>query len=585
MRAAKKEDAQLDLFGDPQLDRTKAIEFYEHEMDWVNRLILGDSVVAMTSLLERERLGGQVQMVYIDPPYGINFNSNFQARISERSPKETVDGTLTREPEQIQAYRDTWELGIHSYLTYLRERLVVARELLRDDGSVFVQIGPDNLHLVRNLLDEVFGPENSCTVITVAKTSQVTSKLVPEVADYLVWYARDKSQVKYRQLFEPRSQVDLGPYRYAESPDGERRKLSESELLDPRALINDGWRIFRFDNATSQGFSRTKTVDFEFRNQTYHPGKNRHWLLRPDGMKGLAEANRLEPVGNTLSYIRYLDDFGGVRRTNVWTDTVRAGFARKKQYVVETSAKIVERAIAMTTDAGDLVVDPTCGSGTTAWCCERLGRRWITIDTSRVALAIARERLLTAKFDYYHLRNETRGIDGGLEYETLTRVTASSIGYGTDPETEVLYDQPKLDRSKVRVSGPFTVEGLSRYATDPFSANGAEASTADAAAGHVSILLDALRTQGIPRQNGKPAEVISLTPLSGGEVLHAEGVFRDADGSEQPFAVSMRIRFRQVAHLQSADASARLPADDHGVPRAIRHRDRMPGVPGGLTLA
>ena len=277
-------------------------------------------------------------------------------------------------------------------------------------------------------------------------------------------------------------------------------------------------------------------------------------------MRGLANAGRLGINGNTLSYIRFHDDFSGIRRTNVWTDTSRAGArGRKKAYVVETNPKIVERVIGMASDPGDLVLDPTCGSGTTAWAAEKLGRRWITIDTSRVALAIARERLLTAKFDYYHLRDEARGIDGGLEYEALTRVTASSIGYGTEPETETLYDQPKLDRSKVRVSGPFTVEGLSRYATDPFSVNGVEASTADAAAGHVSILLDALGTQGIPRQNGKPAEVVSLTPLSGGEVLHAEGVFRDADDSEQPFAVSLGPRHGPITPLQVDEALAEAP--------------------------
>jgi len=557
VRTAQKEDAQLDLFGDPQLDRSKAIEFYEHEMDWVNRLILGDSVVAMTSLLERERLGGQVQMVYIDPPYGINFNSNFQARISDSTPRELSDDAISREPEQIQAYRDTWELGVHSYLTYLRDRLVVSRELLADGGSIFVQIGPDNVHLARALLDEVFGPKNACPMITFQKTSQARSKLVSEVSDFLLWYAKDRSCLKYRPLTVARGLLaDHLDFDRVLEPDGTSRKLAADERLEPNRLA-DGARVYKRDNPTSQGYSRTKTVPLELGGATYECPPNRHWMLRVDGMQHLWDVGRLEPSGESIWYRRFWNDAGARPISNIWTDT-SSSFARRK-FVVQTIPKIVERCVAMTTDPGDLILDPTCGSGTSAWAAERLGRRWITVDTSRVALAIARQRLLTAKFDYYHLNDPDRGIDGGLEYETLLRVTASSIGYDKEPETEVLYDQPKLDRSKVRVSGPFTVEGLSRYATDPFSSHGGEAPTADAAAGHVSILLDALRSQGIPRQNGKPAEVVSLTPLSGGEVLHAEGTFRDADGSEQPFAVSLGPRHGPITPLQVDEALAEAP--------------------------
>jgi adenine-specific DNA-methyltransferase len=555
IRAVQREDAQLDLFGDPGLDRSKAIEFYQHEMDWVNRLILGDSLVVMSSLLERERLGGRVQLIYVDPPYGINYNSNFQARISDHSPKETGDDALTREPEQIQAYRDMWELGIHSYLTYIRERLVAARDLLADTGSIFVQMGPDNVHLVRALLDEVFGPENAAPFITVQKTSGHDSKLLPEVCDYLLWYAKDKTKVKFHQLFERRAEAS-GAYRQVEMPDGSRRELTSEERSN-LALLPDGARVFTYGDMTSQGSSRR--FEFEFEGRVFRPGANAQWKIRREGLDGLAKAKRLGVVGNTLRYIRYLDDFGAVRRINVWTDTVRAGFARKKQFVVETNAKIIERVVAMCTDAGDLVLDPTCGSGTTAWACEKLGRRWITIDTSRVALAIARERVLTGKFDYYKLQDVDLGVDAGLEYETLTRITASSIGYGTDPETETLHDQPKLDRSKLRVSGPFTVEGLGRYAVDPFQPDGRESSAADEAADHVAVLLDALRTQGIPRQNGKPAEVVSLTPLSGGNVLHAEGAFRDADGSEEPFAVSLGPRHGPITPAQVDEALAEAP--------------------------
>ncbi len=442
--AARRESAQPALFADPELDRAAQVAFYEHEGRWRNRLILGDSLTVMASLLERERMGGQVQMVYIDPPYGINYNSNFQARISERSPKEGSDAALTRDPEQVQAYRDTWQKGIHSYLAYLRQRLVAARELLADSGSVFVQIGPDNVHLVRSLLDEVFGPENACPFITVQKTSGHDSALLPEICDYLLWYAKDRSGVKYRRLLQPRGLPTNDPdYRLVELASGERRPMTNDERANPAPLIAQGARIYRLDNLTSSGYSAHKTVDFEFEGQTFHPGTNNHWKLRLDGMQGLARANRLVKRRSSLGYVRYWDDAAATQRTNIWTDTTQAGsWGRQKAYVVETNSKIAERCVAMTTDPGDLVVDPTCGSGTTAWACEKLGRRWITMDTSRVAIALSRERLLTARYDYYRLAEPERGVDGGLIYESIERVTASSVGYGEEPDGEVLYDRP-----------------------------------------------------------------------------------------------------------------------------------------------
>ncbi len=559
LKAAQQENAQVGLFADPELERAKQVEFYEHEMGWANRLILGDSLVVMASLLERERMGGEAKLVYIDPPYGINYNSNFQARISNRAPRETDDGTVTREPEQIQAYRDTWELGVHSYLTYLRQRLIASRELLADSGSIVVQIGPDNLHLVRALLDEVFGGANHCATITVAKTSQVTASLLPEVSDFLLWYARDKGQVAYNQLYEPRDVDEVGgAYQWVEL-NGERRKLTAEEGVGPATVIARGGRIFRLSDATSQGYSKTKTVDFEFDGRTFHPGANRHWLLREEGMQGLAEAGRLRVVGNTLSYVRFLDDSGGVRRTNIWNDTGQAGFAqRKKAYVVETNAKIGERCVAMLSQPGDLVIDPTCGSGTTAYVAEKLGRRWITIDTSRVAIALARERLVTSKFDYYELAQDVRGIDGGLRYERFTWTTASSIGYGEQAEEVPLYDRPQVEQGTVRVSGPFTVEALSRYADNPFD-QAAESVAPDDAADHVTALLDALRKMGIPRRGAEPAEVVTLDPLPGTGVIHAEGTYRDASGEEAPFAVSLGPRHGPITVAQVDEALHEAP--------------------------
>ncbi len=557
--AARRESAQPTLFGDPELDRSAQVAFYEHEGRWRNRLILGDSLTVMASLLERERMAGQVQMVYIDPPYGINYSSNFQARISERSPKEGADDALTREPEQVQAYRDTWERGVHSYLTYLRQRLVAARELLADSGSVFVQIGPDNVHLVRNLLDEVFGPENACATITVMKTSGEQTNLLPEIADYLVWYAKDRERVKYFQLYAARRPPANDPnYRLVEMPDGERRPMSAVERAAPESLVAAGGRLYRLDNATSPDFRPTTTVNFEFEGKIYHPGANRHWLLTIDGMRRLADQKRLVAAGDKLYYVRFYDDFAGVPHTNVWTDTGQAGFAqRKKAYVVETNAKIIERCISMSTEPGDLVLDPTCGSGTTAWASEKLGRRWITADTSRVALALARERLLTAKFDYYQLQDKQRGVDAGFVYETMSRTTPSAIGYDRPAEFEVLFDRPRSVNDTVRVAGPFTVEALSRYAENPFldlEEQAAEEGTAEAAADHVTALLDALKTMGIPRRDQKPAEVTALQRVANAGPLHAEGTFINGGDREERFAVSLGPRHGPVTVGQIDEA-------------------------------
>lgn len=557
MGSVRRKRTQQSLFDLDALDVDQAVEFYQHDLNWSNRLILGDSLTVMMSLLERERLAGQVQCVYMDPPYGVNYNSNFQADITDRRPKEGTDAALTREPEMIQAYRDTWELGVHSYLSYLRDRLMAARELLAESGSVFVQIGPDNLHLVKAVLDEVFGAANAVTTITMQKTSQVTSKLLPEVADFICWYAKDREHVKYRQLFEDRSDevAGQGAYRHVELEGGFRRPMTTEERADVTALPPNS-RVFRYSDATSQGFSPQKTVNFEFEGRTFHPGANRHWLLRVEGMKRLAELGRLAVVGDTLSYVRYADESGLARRTNVWTDTGQAGFAQRpgSRYVVETNVKAVARVVLMSTDPGDLVLDPTCGSGTTAFVAEQYGRRWITIDTSRVALSIARERLLTAVYPYYQLRDADRGVDGGLVYASRPWVRASSLGYDAEEFDEiVLYDQPDVDRRKTRVSGPFTVEALSRYAVNPLDADpSAPARTADATS-HVDVLLNALNAQGIPRPGGKPLTIETLNKIASVGGLQAEGVFEGARGPAR-FAVSLGPQFGAVTMAQVSDA-------------------------------
>lgn len=563
-RRTDAERTQLALFADERLDRTKAIEFYEHELDWENRMILGDSLVAMTSLLERERLGGQVQCVFIDPPYGISYTKNAQRLISRPKANESNAG-FSREPEAIQAYRDTWELGIHSYLSYLRDRLLLANELLSESGSLFFQINEEQAHYARTLLDEVFGRDNYVRTITYQKTTGSGSpnsqpRSLPGVADYLIWYAKNKSELKYRHLYEDK--VLGGPgasgYKHVELSDGSIRPLTKAEIAGAEKLPTDARPLNPGDNLTSpSGSDETRfTVNLAGRDWTPHPGV---WKTDRAGMDRLIEANRVyaPPDGDNLGYKRYLDDFPGFDLNNVWTDTVgqnqHAGFNR---YVVQTAVKAVRRCILMTTDPGDLVLDPTCGSGTSAYVAEQFGRRWITTDTSRVALALARERLLTAKFDYYRLIDESRGVDGGFEYEAVEKTMLQTIARGEEPEKVVFYDRPRVDKTRVRVSGPFSFEALSRYALNPADTDLPPADTATdraAASDHVSQLLDALRTQGIPRPGAKPLKIARLEPVASAGAIQAEGIAND-DGGEKRFAVSLGPRFGTITPTQVDEA-------------------------------
>jgi adenine-specific DNA-methyltransferase len=551
--AIRQQRLQQPLFDVNTLDPDKAVEFYQHDLNWSNRMILGDSLVVMASLVERERMAGTAQCVFLDPPYGIKYQSNFQPGIANRNVTDGKDDDLTREPEMIQAYRDTWELGVHSYLTYLRDRFTVARELLNDTGSIFVQIGEENVHRVRVLLDEVFGAEHFVSQITFKTTSgSSTTAGLPAVSNYLIWYAKDRVAQKVRQLYLPKSSgksTDTA-YSWIELPDGNRRQMTQEERAEP-GRRPAGARVFRRDNLTSQRPARDSDVrEFEFEGKTYRPGAGTFKTNR-DGLNKLAGERRLVGIGNTLAYVRYLDDFDALPVTNLWDDTVTAGFASDKRYVVQTNPSVIARCILMTTDPGDLVIDPTCGSGTTSFVAEQFGRRWITMDTSRIAMSIARERVLTATFPYYQLRDEARDVDGGFVYDELDRVTLGSIARGQEPETVTLVDRPKVDRKKTRVSGPFTVEALSRYAIDP-SAEPVLAVAEDSSA-HVEVLLEALRTQGIPRPGKKPAKITSLTELAAAGPLQAEGIL-DADGKPARFAVSLGPRFGAVTMSQVGDA-------------------------------
>ena len=402
LRVLARQDVQRDLFADPQLDYARAVQFYRHDVDWANRMILGDSLQVMASLARREDLAGKVQMIYLDPPYGIKFASNFQPQLGQRDVKDR-EQDLTREPEMVKAYRDTWTLGIHSYLAYLRDRLAMARELLADSGSIFVQISDENLHRVHCVMDEVFGGQNCMSIIPFVKTSGFSSDRLDNVTDYLLWYARVGERVKYRQLFQEKEVGGSGMegYDFIEYPDGFRRRLTAGEIENNS--LPAGTRLFKAGGMDSQGATKTP-VEFTFEGKTLKPGSNSHWKTSPDGRDRLKRAERLILVGRTLSFVRHADNFPVYPLNNVWTDTGVAGYGDPKIYAVQTNSKVVERCILMTTDPGDLVLDPTCGSGTTAYVAEQWGRRWITIDTSRVALTLAKHRLMTAKFDYYQLR-------------------------------------------------------------------------------------------------------------------------------------------------------------------------------------
>ena len=561
------EKPELTLFDDYDgLEGYEAVEYYQHEANWSNRMILGDSLQVMASLAEKENLRGKVQMVYLDPPYGIRFGSNWQVRTDKRDVKDSKTEDVTREVEQIKAFRDTWELGINSYLAYLRDRLVLARDLLTDSGSVFVQIGDENVHLVRNLLDEIFGNENFVQLISFRKVAAVSSPMarvntLAGTVDYIAWYAKDVSVLKYRQLFVPKGldSEGAGEYVFAEDPDGSRRKLTQLERQRP-SEIRFGVRPYRQDNLTSAGYSEELSKPFEYDGSLYKLSGNIHWKTTLAGMDKLAAAGRLERRGVSLSYVRYLDDFPVFPMVNVWQDT-SWGFGEDKSYIVQTTAKVVSRCMLMTTDPGDLVLDPTCGSGTTAFAAEQWGRRWITVDTSRVALALARQRIMGAKFPYYNLADPRGDVRKAFLYKTVPHVTLKSIANNPDilhgmsrkdidaaiarhADSEVLYDQPEEDSKKVRVSGPFTVESLSPHSTVATVRSESEKAAAeeDGSAFEKSII-DNLLKAGV--QNGRKAERLlfeSLVPFAGVRI-QAEGV---QWSTQQRIAVSIGPQFGTV---------------------------------------
>lgn len=497
------DDAVPDLFADFNglPDAEAKTEFYAHQANWTNRMIVGDSLQVMASLSEREGLRGKVQAIYIDPPYGIKFNSNFQWSTTSRDVKDGSRDHVTREPEMVKAFRDTWRDGIHTYLSYLRDRLTVARDLLTESGSVFVQIGDENVHRVRALMEEVFGEENFCGQVMVQKTSgagspAIGTDVLAAVTDYVIWFGKDKRAVKYRQAYREKILGEEGTTQYVNYRDLEKMADGRLSKIDARP---DNKQIFASDNLTSPTGAATTTFQTLVEGGAFQPKKG-GWKTNATGMQRLAQALRLKPIGNTLMYRRYLSDFGVSPINNLWRDVLFTGFAEEKIYVVQSAQRLVQRCLLMATDPGDLVLDPTCGSGTTAYVAEQWGRRWITIDTSRVALALARARLMGARYSWYILKDSPEGLRAegeatrtppketathgdlrqGFVYERVPHITLKSIANNTEIDEIWERLQPAVEAARAALNTalkghgvPFKVEtgGRAGKAID-FTASG-----------------------------------------------------------------------------------------------------------------
>ncbi|CAN5144419.1 site-specific DNA-methyltransferase [soil metagenome] len=595
--AAGEVEPELTLFDDFNgIEFEELVDFYQHEQNWANRMILGDSLMVMASLAEKEGLKGKVQMIYLDPPYGIKFGSNWQVSTRKRDVKDGKAEDVVRQPEQVKAFRDTWELGIHSYLSYLRDRLVVARDLLTESGSIFVQIGDENVHLVRSLLDEVFGGENFVSLISFVTTSGFQTNELARAGDYLLWYANDQPTVKVRRLWQSVDRQSQATYRWLMFDDGTYRGLTSAEQQG-EVPVPEGARRYVPGDLQSQG-SASALQPFEYRGKTYSPGSNSHWKAEyPRGMDRLALAGRIHIARSSIRYVRYADDFGHQVVTNLWNDTGTGNFTDDKLFVVQTNTKVIQRCMLLCTDPGDLVLDPTCGSGTTAHVAEQWGRRWITVDTSRVALALARTRLMTARYPYFLLADSAEGVGKqaeldqaipsdapvdqdirkGFVYKTVPHVTLKSIANNPDikegmsraeidsaiarrADKEVLYDQPYEDPKRLRVAGPFTVESLSPHRTidagderRPVS----EVVTEPEADGgrYETTILDNLRKAGVQNSIKDERLVFDRLEPYAGRYIQAEGEFTDKKDKVNRVAVSLGPEHGTVGKQQVQEAA------------------------------
>ena len=510
----------------------EAIEFYQHKHGWSNRLIAGDSLLVMNSLIEKEGLAGQVQMIYIDPPYGIKYGSNFQPFVNKRDVRDGKDEDLTAEPEMIKAFRDTWELEIHSYLTYLRDRLLLAKALLNETGSVFVQINDNNLHYVKNLLDEVFDFNNCVNIIPFQKRASYLSRFgkgLFELFDYLVWYAKDIDTLKVRTLYVPANREARlrGEFRYYEDENGVRA-ITEEDIANPELDLS---KVFRTHSASKKSNEPKNIEPIEIDGRSLCPPSGHEWKAGPQGMERLKQMNRLTGNSSTRPYKIYFTDFPYSVLNNLWDDTLAEQFP---VYAVQTDELPVQRCLLLTTDPGDLVLDPTCGGGTTAVIAEQWGRRWITCDTSRVAITLAKQRLMTALYDYYELAHPEEGVDSGFNYKTIPHTILESLANNEPPAHEILYDQPSIDNCKARVSGPFTVEAVPAPAVKPLTEIEGELPADESISRSGETLRqaewrDELLKTGIRGKRGQYILFSRVEPLPGTRWLHAEAETKPND--------------------------------------------------------
>ena len=588
---------QLGLFNAPfeNLPLRDAIDFYKHDRGWANRLIAGESLLVMNSLLQKESMAGQVQTVFFDPPYGIKYGSNFQPFIDKRDVKDGKDQDLTQEPEMLKAFRDTWELGIHSYLTYLRDRIKLAHELLNDTGSIVLQISDENLHRVRALLDEVFGADNFFSLITFKKTLPLGASGLPAISDYLIWYAKDIKQMKFRQLYQEKSVGAGTGYTWIQEDNFSRRKMTKEER---EGVVKENFRPFFLDKLTSSGYTPSCTFDFEFNGEIVK-SQAKSWRTNAEGIQRLIKANRIMKPASVPNYVVYHDDFPVQTIHNLWDDTHGASDAI---YVVQTSNKVLERIILMTSDPGDLIFDPTCGSGTTAHMSEKWGRRWISCDSSRVALTLAKQRLMTASYDYFELKYPHEGLKGGFIYATVPHVTLKSISNNPDIDSiyeshkqsleeviarvnkacstnyslsnlpaeinidstnanqvqafeelkhvrvnlqkaidasiashadqEQLFDKPAIDKKKLRITGPFTVEAVPSpmvqsldESDQPLEVDQSISKSGESQRQH--DWRNELIKTGIRGKNGQMLKLVDLESLPDVKYIHASGTIAD----------------------------------------------------------